>query len=306
MNSVFPRAFGGKPKGRLGYGRMGLFVYKFSKGIVLNLNKPKNRGFSVFLFLGVFFSRWLYIFFRVVFVHFGLFMVRGKVLVLEGTDGSGKATQAALLVEKLQARGIAVELVSFPRYSSPFGQLVGRYLSGEFGSKEELVPEFVALLYALDRYHAKHDLERKLEMGITLVLDRYKASNLAHQAAKFLKKPEQEKFISWLVSAEGRLPKEDATIFLNMPEEAAQKLMVGADRKKDYRQGQTKDLHECDMEYLRRTREVYKRLAKKQKWVWVDVAFLEKREWIVRSKQEISLEIWQKLCKKIPAFKKKK
>lgn len=232
-------------------------------------------------------------------------MPRGKVIVLEGTDGSGKATQAALLVEKLQRQGIAVELVSFPRYSTPFGQMVGRYLTGEFGSKEELVPEFVGLLYALDRYHAKHELNRKLDLGITLVLDRYKPSNLAHQGAKYLKKQDQDFFIKWLMSAESRLPKEDAVVFLNMPEEAAQKLMSGTDRQKDYRNGQTKDLHEEDIEYLERTREIYKRLCKKQKWVWVDVAFLEKREWIVRSKQEIAIEVWQKLCKKIPSFKKK-
>ena len=233
-------------------------------------------------------------------------MVRGKIVVFEGTDSSGKATQAGFLVDKLQRQGIAVELVSFPRYGSPFGEMVGRYLAGEFGSKEELVPEFVGLLYALDRYHAKRELNRKLDMGITLVLDRYKASNLAHQGAKFLKKGEQEKFINWLVAVESRLPREDAVVFLNMPEDAAQKLMQGPDRIKDYRKGEAKDLHESDTEYLRRTREVYKRLAKKQKWVWVDVAFLEKREWIVRSKQEIAIEVWQKLCKKIPGFKKKK
>ncbi len=232
-------------------------------------------------------------------------VLRGKLVVLEGTDGSGKATQANLLLEKLQRHGVVCELVSFPRYGSQFGDLVGKYLAGEFGSKEELPPEFVALLYALDRYHFKRELEHKLEMGITVVADRYKASNLAHQAAKFEKKSEQEPFIKWLLAAESRLPKEDCLVFLNMPEEAAQKLMSGTDRQKDYRQGKPKDIHEEDTAYLHRTREVYKRLARKQNWVWVDVAFKEKREWIVRSRQEVAVEIWHKICKKWPAFKKK-
>lgn len=182
---------------------------------------------------------------------------------------------------------------------------MGKYLAGEFGSKEELAPEFVSLLYALDRYHVKNELAHKLSLGITLVCDRYKASNLAHQAAKYLKKPDQEKFIKWLVAAESRLPKEDCVVFLNMPEEAAQKLMMGQDRKKEYRKGQDKDIHEADADYLARTREVYKRLAKKQKWVWVDVAFKEKREWIVRSKPEVAAEVWKKLSAKLPVLNKK-
>jgi dTMP kinase len=228
---------------------------------------------------------------------------RGLLVAIEGTDSSGKATQAQLLFERMQRKGFVVELVNLPRYHEFFGSLVGKYLAGEFGSKEELPPEFVALLYALDRYHLKNDLEKKLSLGINFVFNRYKASNLAHQAAKYFKKPEQELFIKWLRLTESRLPKENATVFLNMPEEAAQQLMNGKDRVESYRQGKTRDQHESDVEYLRRTREIYKRLARKEKWVWVDCAFKEGKEWVVRSKEEISLEIWKKLGKKIRGLK---
>lgn len=228
----------------------------------------------------------------------------GLLIAVEGTDSSGKATQAKLLVERLQRRGFVVELVSLPRYHEFFGSLVGKYLAGEFGSKEELPPEFVALLYSLDRYHAKNEWSKKLGLGITLVFDRYKASNLAHQAAKFLGKKEQDVFVQWLKVVEGRLPKESAMVFLNMPEAAAQKLMAGKDREKQYRQGQSKDQHESDVAYLRRTRDVYKRLARKEKWVWVDAAFLDGKDWVVRSKEEVSAEVWKKLQQKIPLLRK--
>lgn len=231
---------------------------------------------------------------------------RGKLFVFEGTDSSGKATQAHLLVERLQRRGHVVELVGFPRYHAFFGGLVGKYLAGEFGSKETLPPEFVALLYALDRYHFKHEIESKLRMGVTLVFDRYRASNLAHQSARYLNRNEQDSFIKWLKATEARLPNETALVFLNMPEEAAQKLMAGKDREKEYRKGRVKDQHEADIDYLRRTREVYKRLARKDKWVWIDAAFKEGKDWVVRSKEEVSLEIWKKLEKKVPSLKQKK
>lgn len=230
---------------------------------------------------------------------------KGLLVAVEGTDSSGKATQARLLFERLQRRGFVVELASLPRYHEFFGSLVGKYLAGEFGSKEELPPEFVALLYALDRYHMRLDLERKLGLGVSFVFNRYRASNLAHQAAKYSKKPEQERFIKWLKIVESRLPKENATIFLNMPEAVAQKLMEGKDREQAYRRGKTKDQHESDVEYLRRTRDVYKRLAKKEQWIWIDAGFKEGKEWIVRSKEEVSAEIWKKLQKKVSAFRKK-
>ncbi len=222
--------------------------------------------------------------------------VKGKLIVFEGTDGSGKATQAKLLFEKLQHKGFVSELVSFPRYSERLGALVGQYLAGDFGSKESLSPEFVAMLYALDRLDFKKELERKLEMGVMVVCDRFSASNFAFQGAKFEKKSEQEEFIKWIRVVESRLPKPFKTIFLDLPPVAASKLLEGADRAKSYRKGALKDVHESDLEYLNRTYQIYRRLWRSDKsWIHVESAFREKNEWVIRSKEEISVEIWRKL-----------
>lgn len=229
--------------------------------------------------------------------------MNGKLVVFEGTDGSGKATQSKLLFERLQRKGFVSEWVSFPRYGERFGALVGQYLAGEFGSKEELSPEFVSLLYALDRYDFKRELERKLSLGLIVVSDRFSASNFAHQGAKFGSRKDQELFLKWAKTLESRLPKPFRTVFLNLPPEAAKSLLENPDRKKDYRKGVSKDLHEADTEYLVRTNTVYRRLAKADKsWIWIDCAFRERGEWVIRSKEEISVEIWKKLE---PALKRK-
>ncbi|MBS3061251.1 MAG: hypothetical protein J4215_01565 [Candidatus Diapherotrites archaeon] len=220
----------------------------------------------------------------------------GRLIVFEGTDGSGKATQSKLLLDRLQRKGFVAEHSGFPRYTERFGRLVGQYLAGEFGTKEELSPEFVALLYALDRYDFKIELERRLNLGINVVCDRFSASNFAHQGGKYLSKPDQDGFIKWVKGVESRLPKPFKTIFLNLPPKASRSMLEGADRKQEYRKGKTKDVHESDEAYLNRTFEIYKRLAKEDSnWIWIDCAFLEDGEWVIRSKEEIGVEIWKKL-----------
>ncbi len=221
---------------------------------------------------------------------------KGKLIVFEGTDGSGKATQSKLLLDRLQRKGFVSDHIGFPRYSEKFGGLVGQYLAGEFGQKEELSTEFVALLYALDRYDFKKELERRLNMGLVVVCDRYSASNFAHQSAVYSKRPDQEDFLKWVKSVESRLPKPFKTVFLNLPPQAGRALLEGKDRQKDYRKGKTKDVHEADESYLIRTYELYKKIAKEDKdWIVIDCAFLENGEWVIRSKEEIGVEIWKKL-----------
>lgn len=220
--------------------------------------------------------------------------MKGKIIVLEGTDSSGKATQSQLLLGFLQKKGIDAELYSFPRYKEFFGSLVGKYLAGDFGSKESLPPEFCALLYSLDRYQIKKEIEEKLAEGKILVMDRYIFANIAHQAAKFSDAKEQENFLCWIECLESRMPEADAVVFLNMPTAAAQKLMLGKDREKAYRKGVQKDLHESDSDYLERTRRVYELLAKKNNWIVVDCA----ENGFVKTKEEIHMGIIEKLRQK--------
>jgi dTMP kinase len=225
--------------------------------------------------------------------------MKGAIIVFEGTDASGKATQAKLFFEKLQFLGIDAELFSFPRYNSFFGGLVGKHLAGEFGSIKELSPEFCALLYSLDRYQIKKEIEEKVAAGKVLVMDRYVQSNIAHQTAKFSSPLEQKNFLAWAESLESRMPKASAIVFFNMPTEAAQKLMAGKDRAESYRQGAQKDLHEVDSTYLERTRRIYALLAKRHKWIAIDCALKRHGSWFVRPKEEIHGEAWKKLKKKL-------
>src|SRR3974390_3368535 len=144
---------------------------------------------------------------------------RGKLIALEGIDGSGKRTQLDLLAGELDARGIATFRISFPRYESFFGKLVGRYLNGEFGVLDAVDPHLSALLYAGDRLEAKPEIEAALSSGRIVLADRYVGSNMAHQSARVV--PERrEEFLSWLKRLEYELyalPPENLVIYLRVP-----------------------------------------------------------------------------------------
>src|SRR5579864_3132642 len=122
---------------------------------------------------------------------------RGKLIVLEGIDGSGKRTQLGLLAREFDARGLSTVQVSFPRYESSFGKLVARYLNGEFGSLDAVDPHFSALIYAGDRFEAKGQLESALAAGKIVLADRYIGSNLAHQTSRAAP-GQREEFLRWL------------------------------------------------------------------------------------------------------------
>ncbi len=109
---------------------------------------------------------------------------RGKLIALEGIDGSGKLTQLDLLARELDARGLATFRISFPRYESFFGKLVGSYLNGDFGALDAVDPHFSALLYAGDRLEAKSEIEAALSSGKIVLADRYIGSNMAHQSER--------------------------------------------------------------------------------------------------------------------------
>jgi len=214
--------------------------------------------------------------------------MKGRIIVFEGTDASGKATQAKMLFERIRKAGKRVEFGSFPRYSEFFGSLVGRYLSGEFGSKEELPAEFCSLLYSLDRYHAKKEIEAKLKKGIILVFDRYFTANYGFQPAKFKQEKQRNEFFEWMKAVESRMPQPSIVFFLDVPIQLSQKLMKGKDRSKQYRKGKTKDIHEIDSSYQKRVREMFLFLCKKEKnWVRINCVKGNK----LRSREEIHKEI---------------
>ena len=178
---------------------------------------------------------------------------RGKLIVLEGIDGSGKRTQLDFLARALAERGVAFTQISFPRYDGFFGKLVARFLNGEFGSLASVDPHFSALLYAGDRLESKPALEAALASGKIVLADRYIASNLAHQGAR-VPPEKREEFLAWLKQLEYEvygLPAEDLVIYLRVP--AAEAHRLAGERGKLGARDYTKlrrDLQESDMAHL--------------------------------------------------------
>ena len=197
---------------------------------------------------------------------------RGKLIALEGIDGSGKRTQLDLLARELDARGLATLRISFPRYESSFGKLVARYLNGEFGSLEAVDPHLSALLYAGDRLEAKAELESALSAGKIVLADRYIGSNLAHQTERV--PPERrDEFLAWLKHLEYGLyglPVEDLVVYLRVPAVEAHRL-VGMKSARAYT-SLRRDIQEADVSHLEQTALIYDRLATEPNWVRIDCA----------------------------------
>ena len=147
---------------------------------------------------------------------------KGKIIVIEGTDGSGKATQTELLAKRWTEENINYKTVSFPNYESPSSSLVKMYLNGEFGEKAESINAYAASsFFAVDRWATwEKDYKEYYKQGGIILADRYTPSNLIHQAGKIKDEQEREKFINWVYEYEYKLlklPEPDVVIFLNMP-----------------------------------------------------------------------------------------
>lgn len=202
---------------------------------------------------------------------------RGKFIVLEGTDGSGKATQLKLLISHLKKKKHRVEPIDFPQYYTTFfGKLVGRFLKGDFGGVNEVSPYLASLTYAGDRLQAKEKIEEWLSQGKTVVSNRYAGSNMGHQTAK-LPKEEQLKFLRFLEKLEYEtfgIPREDVVIFLYMPPKIGQ-LLVDKKSARGYVGGKNRDIHEADLSHLEKASEVYLWLVKRYSY-WVKIDCFEK------------------------------
>jgi dTMP kinase len=195
---------------------------------------------------------------------------RGKLIVLEGIDGSGKRTQLDLLADELDARGLTTFRISFPRYESFCGELVGRYLNGEFGPLSAVDPHLSALLYAGDRLEAKPEIEGALSAGKIVLADRYVGSNMAHQSAR-IHPEKREEFFAWLKRLEYdlyALPVEDLVVYLRVPVAEAHRL-VGMKSTRAYT-SLKRDIQEADITHLEQTAIIYDRLATEANWVRIE------------------------------------
>lgn len=195
---------------------------------------------------------------------------RGKLIALEGIDGSGKQTQLNLLARALDARGQATLRISFPRYESFFGKLAARYLNGEFGALSAVDPHLSALLYAGDRFEFKTEIEAALSSGKIVLADRYIGSNLAHQSAR-VPAEQREEFLAWLRRLEYELyslPAEDMVVYLHVPVAEAHRL-VGLKSARAYT-SLKRDIQEADTKHLEETARIYDRLATEPNWARID------------------------------------
>jgi dTMP kinase len=189
-----------------------------------------------------------------------------KLIVIEGIDGSGKSTQIKLLKDYLTQRGYRCEFLHFPQTDAPFfGELISRFLRGEFGTLDKVDPWLVAMLYAGDRKDASNLIRGWLENGNLVLLDRYTYSNIAYQCAKLEKKEDQEALMKWILDLEFdhfAIPRPDLNIFLDVPFSFTEKKLSssrsGNDRK--YLSGST-DIHEESLAFQKKVREMYIRVA---------------------------------------------
>lgn len=190
----------------------------------------------------------------------------GRFIVIDGSDGSGKKTQADLLIKYLKSKKIKAVMFDFPQYDKFFGKLVKRYLSGEFGGLNEVDAHLASVLYAADRWQAKDDINKYLEKGYIVISNRYAESNMAHQSAKIKSAKKRQEFLKWLDEMEFKnfaIPRADMVVYLDVPVEIGQKLVE--------HRGNIKDIHETDVDYLRRTQKEYRNLCNKYKhWQKID------------------------------------
>lgn len=193
----------------------------------------------------------------------------GKLIVIEGTDSSGKQTQTEKLYLRLKDDEMKIKKISFPNYESPASEPVKMYLAGDFGKEVgKTNPYPVSTMYAIDRYASfKTEWGNFYNNNGIIVSDRYTTSNMVHQASKINDLSEKIKYLDWLVDLEYHkmeLPQPDMVIFLNMPTETAYELME--ERKNKITGESQKDIHENDRAYMKASYDNACYIASKYSW----------------------------------------
>lgn len=225
-------------------------------------------------------------------------MKKGTLIVLEGTDGSGKSTQFEALCQRALREGYPFQKLVFPQYAEPSSALIRMYLAGEFGQKPgDVNPYAASAFYAVDRYASwKKVWQTHYEAGGLVLADRYTTSNAVHQASK-LPEGEREAFLRWLSDFEYDrlgLPEPDLVLYLNLPTKASVQML----RKREERTHTTADIHETDTAYLKACHEAAQAAARL--WGWKTLDCLEKAGRL-RPISDIHEEIWQIV---LPVLKK--
>jgi len=219
---------------------------------------------------------------------------KGKFIVIDGTDGSGKATQTALLVQKLRAAGYDVEVADFPQYGQKSAGLVEEYLNGKYGTADEVGPYRGSIFYACDRYDASFKIKKWIGEGKIIVSNRYVTANMGHQGGKIKDRAERKKYFDWLYNLEYEIfgiPRPDLNIILHVDASVAQQLVDGKGAR-EYVGGTKRDIHEADLEHLKNAEKVYLEIAGS----FPDFALIEcTRGEKIMPKEEINNLLWEKV-----------
>lgn len=205
-------------------------------------------------------------------------MKKGKLIVIDGTDGSGKATQVELLMKRLQKEGHTVKLIDFPEYyKNFFGKFIGHCLSEQYYNFINVHPKIASALYAADRFESKAETEGWLKKGYVVIANRYVSANQIHQGGKIKSAKKRAAFIEWLDEMEYgvfKIPRPDIVLYLDVPIKIALRLIKERNKKavRSYL-GNKKDVHEKDKDFLENSRKSALWLTKNQKhFVKIDCA----------------------------------
>ncbi len=202
---------------------------------------------------------------------------KGKFIVIDGIDGSGKGTQTKLLIKALRRDKQKVKIINFPAYSSNFfGKFIGHCLAEQYFNFVQTHPKIASVLYAADRFESKNKIEKWLKQGFIVIADRYVSANQIHQGGKINNLKKRAAFIEWLHEMEYnvfKIPKPHAVFYLNVPLVIALKLI----KQRSKNTGSKKDVHEKDINFLKNSQQSALWLAKNQK-NWITINCLKNRE----------------------------
>ncbi len=181
--------------------------------------------------------------------------IKGKLIVIDGIDGSGKSTQIDLLIKKMKEDGLKVKMIHFPHYENFFGGFIGHCLSEQYYNFLDTHPKIVSVLYAADRWESSEGIKKMLDGGVTVVLDRYVSANQIHQGGKIKSTKKRNDFMKWLDQMEYKvfkIPRPDITLYLDLPTKIVLGLLKKRDSSKIKRKylKKKKDVHEADVNFL--------------------------------------------------------
>lgn len=225
-------------------------------------------------------------------------MAKGTFIVIDGTDGSGKATQTKFLIDRLNKNNVPVATISFPQYGKKSAGLVEEYLNGNYGSAIDVGAKRASILYAADRFDGSFQIRRWLDEGKIVIADRYVSANMGHQAGKIKDPEERKKFLDWLYELEYeifKIPQPDLNIILHVSPEISQEL-VDQKGHRDYVGGEKRDIHEADLEHLRDAEQAYLEIAQLPGFTMIECTADDK----ILTREAIHAKIWEKVTEQVP------